>query len=214
MSFYGLASFPRCFAETIFFDLSEHRLAGQRALKRWLLRQDPFFETASELPERSASAGPANQALDDLERRIADQPGVQADVEKELALAFEFCAARRLLFVFEHVAPSDKELVAFGGKTSGIFIIEQSSQPQCSLEETAALFSRWRTNFDASLSALGNAQNHLGKLPEYSGERWQIAISLGSAAFSPSWFPSARELPAKHPVRIPSAQAATSDGGH
>ena len=224
--------FPGVLRRKVFFDLSDHRLAGQRALKRWLLRQDPFFETAVQLPERSASAELQSEALDDLECRLADQPGVQADVAKELALAFahisaddfecvfwlncanrsragilgdtaqllhlklrgtleqnaqvlqEFCATRRLLFVFEHVAPSDQELVAFGGKTSVIFVAENSSQAHGSLEETGALFSHWKSNLDLSLNALGNAQYHMGKLPEYSGERWHMAISLGLAASS------------------------------
>ena len=35
--------FPDVFRRNPFFDLSEHRLAGQRALKRWLLHRDPFF---------------------------------------------------------------------------------------------------------------------------------------------------------------------------
>ncbi len=206
--------FPNVFRGNAFFDLSQSRLAGQRELKRWLFRQDPFFETASQLPERSASAVLPTEALDDLACRIADQPGVQAGVPKELALEFahvfandfegvfwlncdnrsgagvlgdaahllhlklrgtleqnaralrDFCAGRRLLFVFENLASSHKELVAFEGKTSVILAVEGSSPAQRSLEETAAVFSRWGSNFDGAINALGNAQYPpLARLP-------------------------------------------------
>ncbi len=224
--------FPEVLRRNAFFDLSEHRLAGQRALKRWLLQRNPFFETAIELPERSAPAGLARESLDHLECRLADQPGVQADVPRELALAFaqthvkdfegvfwvncanrsragivgdtgqilrlklcgamehnaralrEFCGGHRLLFVFEHIAPSDRELLAFGGKASVMFIVEYATPAQRPLEDTAALFSAWRANFDECLQALGDAQIHVRNLPVYSDERWRIAMSLGSAASS------------------------------
>jgi len=198
--------FPDMFRRNAFFDLSEDRLAGQRILKRWLLRQNPFFQSATELPEPCASTGITPEALDRLERRLADQPGVQADVNRELALTFahthgndfelrgtleqnasalqESCASRRLLLIFEHVAPSDRELVTYGGRASVMFIAEGASSARRSLEETAAVFSGWRSNFDACLSALGDVQSHLRDLPAHIGESYQIAISLGSTAFS------------------------------
>ena len=224
--------FPQVFRRDMFFDLSEHRLSGQRALKRWLLSQDLFLRTAFEVPEISASEEPATQALEHLECRLADRPGVEAEVSRELALAFahastsdfegvfwlncanrsstgilgdiaqllqlklrgtqeqntqalrEFCAERRLLFVFEHIAPAGKELVTFGGKTSVIFVVEQSSQPTRSLHRTAALFYHWRTDTDAALRALRDAEYHLRKQPHDNDEDWRLAISLGLAACS------------------------------
>jgi hypothetical protein len=110
----------------------------------------------------------------------------------------EFCASRRLLLVFEHVERPDRELVACGGKASILFIAERASPARRSLDETAALFSDWKNHFDACLSALGDVQAHLGNLPAYSSERWEIAISLGSAAYScvrhAGWLAEAYEL--------------------
>jgi hypothetical protein len=91
---------------------------------------------------------------------------------------------RRLLFAFEHVAPSDTALVTFGGKASVLFIAEHPLPAGRSLEETAALFSDWRNNSSACFGALGDAQTHLRHLPACSGEGWQMAIALGSAASS------------------------------
>ena len=224
--------FPQVFRREPFFDLSEHRLSGQRALKRRLLSPDLFLRTAFEVPEISASEEPAIQALEHLECRLADQPGVEAEVPRELALAFahsstsdfegvfwlncanrsstgilgdiaqllqlklrgtqeqnaqalrEFCAERRLLFVFEHIVPGDRELVGFGAKTSVIFVAKELRRVQRSLTETAALFCHWRTDCASALSAMGDAEYHLRKLPDYSHEDWRIAISLGLAASS------------------------------
>jgi hypothetical protein len=65
---------PEVLCRNAFFDLSKHRLAGQRALKRWLLQQNPFFQSAIELPEHCASTGIASEPLEQLECRLADQP--------------------------------------------------------------------------------------------------------------------------------------------
>ena len=80
--------FPDVLRRNVFFDLFENQLVGQRALKRWLLRQNPFFQSAIELPERCPSTGITPEALNWLEGRLADQSGVQADVNRELALTF------------------------------------------------------------------------------------------------------------------------------
>lgn len=224
--------FPALFRRDVFFDLSERRLAGQRALKRWLQRRDPFFQAAIELPEPCASAEIAAEALERLECLLSDQPGVSPEVDRELALRFAHihesdfegvfwlncgnrsragilgdtaqmlglklrgnleqnasalqasCASRRLLFVFEHVAPSDMALVTFGGKASVMCVAQHSLPARSSLEETAALFSDWRRNSAACLGALGDVQSHLRDPSAYSGEPWEMAVSLGSAAFS------------------------------
>ncbi|HEY3455803.1 MAG TPA: hypothetical protein VGK64_14450 [Bryobacteraceae bacterium] len=95
-----------------------------------------------------------------------------------------FCADRRVLFVFEHVAPSDRALVTFGGRASVIFVAASPLPARSSLEQATALFSDWRNNSDACFRVLGDVQNHLRNLPAYSGEHLRMAISLGSAAFS------------------------------
>jgi len=224
--------FPEVLRRNSFFNLSEHRLAGQRALKRWLLQQAPSLSCAIKLPEPCASAEIASNDLDRLECRLADQPGVQIGVDRDLALTFvrtcadsfegvfcfncanrsrpgllgdtaqalglrlggtleqnaralqEFCASRRLLLVFEHLAQPDREMVIFGGKVSSMFIAEDRIPVQHSIKETAALFSSWRNNFDACLNALGDAQSHLRNLPEQGGDDRQTALSLASAAYS------------------------------
>jgi hypothetical protein len=53
-----------------------------------------------------------------------------------------------------------------------------------SLEETSALFHSWPQNFDLSLSALGDAQYHLRRLPVSDQDGLQAGISLGYAAFA------------------------------
>ncbi len=224
--------FPDVFRRNAFFDLSEHPLAGQRALTRWLLHRNPFFQAAIELPALDASTDITTRDLEPLACLLSDRPGVHAEVERDLALRlahrhasdFEgvfwlscenrsragilgdtahmlglklrgslernasalqaFCAARRLLFVFEHVAPSDRPLVTFGGRTSVMFVAAHSLGARSSLEEAAALFSNWRSNSDACFGVLGDVQSHLRGLPAYSGEHWRMAVSLGSAAFS------------------------------
>lgn len=224
--------FPGVFRRNVFFDLSEHWLAGKRALKRWLLHGDPFFQAAMELPESCASTEIAAEALERLQCLLSDQPGACAEIDRELALRFahmhggdfegvfwlncgnrsragilgdtahmlglkfrgrleqnasalqNFCASRRLLFAFEHAAPSDTALVTFGGKASVLFVAEHPLPAGRSLEETAALFSDWRSNSGACFGTLGDVQSHLRDLPACSGERWQTTISLGSAASS------------------------------
>ena len=109
---------------------------------------------------------------------------LRGTLEQNTRVLQEFCTSRRLLLIFEHVAPSDRELVAYEGKASVIFIAEHTSPVRRSLEETAAVFSAWRSNLDACLSALGDVQSHLRDLPMHMGEPCQIAISLGAAASS------------------------------
>jgi TIR domain len=215
-----------------FFDLSQDRLNGQRALKRWLLERDPFFQCAVELPEEWHPAGTGGDFFERLRRRLADWPGVESDISREAALEFahahkpdfegvfwlncanrsragilgdtahhlglrlagtaeqnrsalgEFCAGRRCLFIFEHLAPEDTELVTFEGKASVIFTAPGAMPSPRSLEETSALFSAWTQNLDLCLSALGDAQHHLRGLLVSEGDPMQARMSLGSAAFA------------------------------
>lgn len=201
-------------------------------MTRWLLRQDPFFQAAIELPALDASTDIPAGDLEPLACLLADQPGVHSEVDRDLALRFAhmhagyfegvfwlscenrsragilgdtahmlglklrgsleqnasalqaFCVDRRVLFVFEYVAPSDRALVTFGGRASVLFVAARPLPARSSLEQAAALFSDWRSNSDACFRVLGDVQNHLRNLPAYSGEHLRMAISLGSAAFS------------------------------
>ena len=80
--------FPELLRRHNFFDLSQDRLAGQRALKRWILEQDSPFENPLELPEPCPATATACDILPELERRLADRPGLEIDINPETALAF------------------------------------------------------------------------------------------------------------------------------
>jgi hypothetical protein len=79
--------FPDLFRRKGFFDLTEHPLTGQRALRRWLLQHDAFLQRATNLQEEPVSTGAATGVSDEPES-LLDSPGVQADVNRDIALAF------------------------------------------------------------------------------------------------------------------------------
>ena len=80
--------FPQLLRRNLFFDLSTDRLAGQRALKRWLLDRRRLVSDASQLPGLHDSDSVESEALKELELSLADQPGTEIDVKRELALQF------------------------------------------------------------------------------------------------------------------------------
>ena len=73
--------FPELLRRRDFFGAS---LAGRRALKRWLLEK---FPSVVEMPEGAVPAAP-EAVLEDLRRRLADEPGSITGVPLETALAF------------------------------------------------------------------------------------------------------------------------------
>ena len=223
--------FPDLFRRKGFFDLTEDWLRGQRALRRWLLQHDAFLQRATNLPEEPVSTGAAKGVFDAPES-LLDGPGVQAGINRDIALAFarahtedfegvfwlncayrsragiigdtahelglslrgpveenagrvyEFFASRRLLLIFEHITRSDAAFIAAGGKTSFLFVAEDTPPPPASLKTTATLFADWRNRCDACLRALGDAHWHVRNLRTYDGEDRQSAVSLGSTAAS------------------------------
>ena len=70
--------FPDVFRRNAFFDLSEDRLAGQRILKRWLLRQNPFFRA------RLSSPNPARRPGSRLRLLIGSSAGWPTSLEYKL----------------------------------------------------------------------------------------------------------------------------------
>jgi hypothetical protein len=222
-------NFPPLFRRKAFFDFTGHGLTGQRALRRWLLQQDPFSQPATNLPEQPASIGPPKAVFNELDF-LLDSPGIQIGINRDIALAFarshtedfegvfwlngayrsrlgiigdtayelglslrapvevtacklhEFIASRRLLLIFEHIAPSEAAFIVEPGKTSCVFVTEDTPPPPAALEPTAKLFARWRNKQDACLSALRDAQWHVQNLPAYEGAETESAISLASAA--------------------------------
>jgi hypothetical protein len=71
-----------------------------------------------------------------------------------------FCANRRCLFLFEHLAEEDRDVVELGGKTSIIFT-ESELPERRPLEELERLFTHWPRHPDDCLRALGDAQSWL-----------------------------------------------------
>lgn len=215
-------NFPPLFRRRAFFELSQDTRNGQRALKRWLLKRNPFFHLEIDLPAGPTTTEVNREFLEAMACSLSDQPGIEIDVSRDAALAFarahqedfegvfwvdcgnrsrtgvlgdtaqrlglklsgtaeenrialhEFCAGRRCLFIFEHLAPVDRELVRFQGKTSTMFIAPAAAPDPHSFEEMAALFAQWRQNPDACLAALGSAEAHLRRQQD-----WRAAISLG-----------------------------------
>jgi hypothetical protein len=80
--------FPKLLRAGHFFDASEDSLAGQRALKRWLLAKCGRFESGAQLPGHDESYSAAPDFLEETRRRIADKPGIEFDVSRNDALAF------------------------------------------------------------------------------------------------------------------------------
>jgi len=81
-------------------------------------------------------------------------------VERNRESLAGFCANRRCLFLFDHLAEEDREFLDLGGKTSIIFT--QSEMPaRRSLDELVRLFASWPRNPDDCLLALGDAHSWL-----------------------------------------------------
>jgi TIR domain len=92
--------FPPLLRRGLFFDLSADWLAGLRPLKRWLLDHDRLVGSTNELPSWYAFGVVEAEALKQLESRLADQPGVETSVDRELALQFAHCSLRDFEGVF------------------------------------------------------------------------------------------------------------------
>lgn len=83
-----------------------------------------------------------------------------------------FCANRRCLFLFDHLAEEDRDVLDLGGKTS--IISTESEMPECRpLAELERLFTHWPRRPDDCLRALGDAQSWLrngeGRMPMQLG---------------------------------------------
>lgn len=118
---------------------------------------------------RRSRAGILGDIAQALGLRLPDS----SDRNRETLAAF--CADRRCLFVFDHLAEEDREFVNPGGKTS--IIITQSEMPERRpLDELVKLFASWPRHPDDCLRALGDAQSWLG-----DGER-PASMQLGFAA--------------------------------
>jgi hypothetical protein len=110
---------------------------------------------------------------------------LRGPVEESAGRLYEFFASRRLLLIFEHITRSDAAFIAAArGKTSFLFVTEDTPPPPASLETTATLFADWRNRRDACLRALGDAHWHVRNLRTYDGEDRHSTVSLASTAAS------------------------------
>jgi hypothetical protein len=97
--------------------------------------------------------------------------------ERNRATLAGFCANRRCLFLFDHLAEEDRDVVDLGGKTSIIFV-ENEMPERRPLAELESLFTSWPRHPDDCLRALGDAQSWLR-----SGED-RASMQLGYAVLA------------------------------
>ena len=71
-----------------------------------------------------------------------------------------FCASRRCLFLFDHLAEEDRDVVDLGGKTSIIFTDSELLERR-PLAELERLFTHWPRHPDDCLRALSDAHSWL-----------------------------------------------------
>ncbi len=76
--------------------------------------------------------------------------------ERNRAALIAFCANRRCLFLFDHLAGEDRDVVELGGKTSIIFTHSQMPELR-SPAELERLFTHWPRHPDECLRLLGEA---------------------------------------------------------
>jgi hypothetical protein len=88
-----------------------------------------------------------------------------------------FCADRRCLFLFDHFAEEDRDVVDLGGKTSIIFT-ESEMPERRPLADLERLITHWPRHPDDCLRALGDAQSWLR-----NGEGG-VPMQLGFAALA------------------------------
>jgi hypothetical protein len=106
-----------------------------------------------------------------LGMRLADS------AERNRTTLVDFCASRRCLFLFDHLAEDDRDVVDLGGKTSIIFT-EGELQERRSFGELGRLFTHWPRHPDDCLRALGDAQSWL------QGGEVRASMQLGFAVLA------------------------------
>jgi len=82
-------------------------------------------------------------------------------VERNRETLAAFCANRRCLFLFDHLAEEDREFLDLGGKASIVFTRCEVMPARRSLDELVRLFASWPRNPDDCLRALGDAHSWL-----------------------------------------------------
>jgi hypothetical protein len=103
---------------------------------------------------RRSRAGVLGEIAHALGLRLSDS------AERNRATLVDFCANRRCLFLFDHLAEEDRDVVDLGGKTSIIFT-ESELPERRPLAELEKLFTHWPRHPDDCLRALGEAHSWL-----------------------------------------------------
>jgi hypothetical protein len=135
---------------------------------------------------RRSRAGILGDIAHALGLRLSDS------AERNRTSLIAFCANRRCLFLFDHLAEEDRDVVDLGGKTSIIFT--QSPMPERRpLAELERLFTHWPRHPDECLRLLGDAADRpsigfavLALLKNFDrlAEACEILAHLASAARS------------------------------
>jgi hypothetical protein len=80
--------------------------------------------------------------------------------ERNRTALIGFCANRRCLFLFDHLAGEERDVAELGGKTS-IILTESELPERRPLDELERLFTHWPRHPDDCLRTLGDAQSWL-----------------------------------------------------
>jgi hypothetical protein len=157
------------------YGFSEPITVGNFEALRRRIADRPAVETGLGLEEALAFSEECREDFEgvfrvDCARR--SRAGILGDIAHALGLRLPdsaernrttlagFCANRRCLFLFDHLAEEDRDVVDLGGKTSIIFT--QSRMPERRpAGESESLFTSWPRHPDDCLRALGEAQSWL-----------------------------------------------------
>jgi hypothetical protein len=143
------AKFPDLLRRKNFFDLRQHRLAGFRAIKRWLMSLSPLPQQTPFSPARQPTFNGRGAELETLCKLLADAPGMgvlQAPQGAgKTALALEFARRHREDFdaVFWLTCGS-RSAAALAGDLAGQLAVRLDRDLESNLNELRRLSARHR----------------------------------------------------------------------
>src|SRR5580658_10161008 len=146
------SKFPDLLRRKNFFDLRQNRLAGFRAIKRWLMSLSPVPQQAPFAPARQLSFNGRDTELETLCTLLADKPGMAALQDAEAArcagktaLVLEF--ARRRQEDFEAVfwlTCGSRTAAALAGDLAAQLDVRLDRDLESNLNELRRLCARYR----------------------------------------------------------------------
>ncbi len=131
-----------------------------------------------------------------IDCRLRSRTGILGDAGEALGLLLAgspeqnrrdliaFASDRRCLFIFHEMAAEERGWFELGGRCSTIFTPAGRERRVLPLVDAVALFSRWTTEADACLRALGDAEFHVRRLSSAGSDDWEAIVQLGTAAVS------------------------------